>query len=443
MQTALLQSIIQPTLTRPHHADGWTMNAGGRPADVAQPNNAVLTDEAERLLGGRTRDIRLSPELYAAFRDRSFKQTSKIVRSWMSWVIFIDVIALGSNLVLLSHEATMAMLLPAAFIPPAALSVHWLWGKSRPVRLLDYGLLAGLVVILAAVGMMGVTAGGEFHERYLSVMLFVAVSAIIIFNVSMAVPILLATAAMVIYLVLQLLNPALTPSSAISAFLFFSSGVVAMVVARHTITILAHRTFLLELRDAGRARELIEMNGRLEALSKTDPLTNLPNRRSMDEILSSLTATPKDQAAGTAVLMCDIDYFKRLNDHLGHAEGDRCLVAVSRALAETLRPDRDHVARFGGEEFLVVLRDVTSSQAVAVAERLRNRVAALKLPNPRSPIGRTVTISIGVAVSRGGQAGSWQSLVAEADRALYAAKAEGRNRVVMLDEAQGRRDAVA
>jgi diguanylate cyclase (GGDEF)-like protein len=410
---------------------------------VTQTSHAELTEEAEGLLGGRTRDIRLSPQLYAAFRERSFKQTSKIVRSWMSWVIFIDVIALGSNLVLLSHEATMAMLLPAAFIPPAALVVHWLWAKSRPARLLDYGLLAGLVVILAAVGMMGVAAGGEFHERYLSVMLFVAVSAIIIFNVSMAVPILLAAAAMVIYLVLQLFNPALTASSAISAFLFFSSGVAAMVVARHTITILAHRTFLLELRDAGRARELIAVNRRLDALSKTDPLTNLPNRRSMDEILSRLAAAPKEQAAGTAVLMCDIDYFKRLNDHLGHAEGDRCLVSVSRALAETLRPDRDHVARFGGEEFLVVLKGVTASQALAVAERLRNRVAALKLPNPKSPIGGTVTVSIGVAVSGGGFAGSWQHLLAEADRALYAAKAEGRNRVVRLDDTRGRRDAVA
>lgn len=410
---------------------------------MAQLNHTDLTEEAERLLGGRTRDIRLSRELYAAFRERSFKQTSKIVRSWMSWVIFIDVIALGSNLILLSHQATMAMLLPAAFIPPAALAVYWLWGKNRSARLLDYGLLAGLVVILAAVGMMGVAAGGEYHERCLSVMLFVAVSAIIIFNVSMAVPILLAASSMVIYLVLQLLNPALTVSSAVSAFLFFSCGVAAMVVARHTITILAHRTFLLELRDAGRARELIEMNKRLDALSKTDPLTSLPNRRSMDEILSGLATAPKGQAAGTAVLMCDIDYFKRLNDHLGHAEGDRCLVSVGRALAETLRPDRDHVARFGGEEFLVVLKGVTASQAVAVAERLRNRVAALKLPNPKSPIGRTVTISIGVAVSGDGHARSWQTLIAEADRALYAAKAEGRNRVIMLDEARGPRDAVA
>ncbi len=410
---------------------------------MAQLNHADLADEAKRLLGGRTRDIRLSPELYAAFRERSFKQTSKIVRSWMSWVIFLDLIALCANLLLLPHDATTAMMLPAAFIPPAAVAVYWLWGKDRPARFLDFGLLAGLVVILAAVGMMGVAAGDEFHERYLSVMLFVAVSAIIIFNVSMAVPILLAASSMVIYLVLQLINPALTATSAISAFLFFAGGVAAMVVARHTITILAHRTFLLELRDAGRARELLEMNRRLDALSKTDPLTSLPNRRSMDEILASLATEPREQAAGIAVLMCDIDYFKRLNDHLGHAEGDRCLVSVSRALADTLRPDRDHVARFGGEEFLVVLKGVTPSQAVAVAERLRNRVAALKLPNPKSPIGRTVTISIGVAVSAGGQAGSWQTLVAEADRALYAAKAEGRNRVIMLDETRGRRDAVA
>ena len=403
--------------------------------NVPNTANTALVEEAERLLGGRTRDIRLSRALRTAFRDRSFKQTSKIVRSWMSWVIFLDVIAIVSNLVLLPYDAVVAMIVPAAFIPPAALVVHWIWSRRRPDWALDYGLLAGLVAILLAVSMMGVAAGGEFQERYLSVMLFVAVSAIIIFNVSMQVPVLVAGAGMAIYLAVQVLNPAVSLYSTISAFLFFSSGIAAVVVARRTITILAHRTFLLELRDAGRARELIEMNRRLETLSKTDPLTGLPNRRYMDETLNALGAVSRE-AGAMAVLMCDIDYFKRLNDQLGHAEGDRCLVSVSRALAETLRPDRDHVARFGGEEFLVVLRGVTPSQAVAVAERLRNRVAALKLPNPKSPVGGTVTISIGVAVAEVGGADLTSHLIAKADKALYAAKAGGRNRVTLYDKTQ-------
>ena len=410
---------------------------------MPRTTDILLIAEAEWLLGGRTRDIRLSPGLMRAFRDRSFKQTSKIVRSWMIWVVVLDIMAMGTNLLLLPNEAAIAMLVPAAVIPPSALLVHQIWRRRRPDWLLDYGLLAGLITILIAVGMMGMSAGGEFQERYLSVMLFVAVSAIIIFNVPMKIPVVVAVAGMAVYLVFQLVNPALTVSSTISAFLFFASGIAAMVVARRTITILAHRTFLLELRDAGRAQELITINARLETLSKTDALTGLPNRRYMDETLASLAAAPGARDTAMAVLLCDIDYFKRLNDHLGHAEGDRCLVSVGRVIAETLRPNQDHLARIGGEEFMVVLLGVTPAQALAVAEQLRQRVAALRLPNPKSPLGGIATISIGVAVKGQGVVRTMQELTIEADEALYAAKAKGRNGVALSPKARPSRRAVA
>lgn len=410
---------------------------------MPRTTDILLIAEAEWLLGGRTRDIRLSPGLMRAFRDRSFKQTSKIVRSWMIWVVVLDIMAMGTNLLLLPNEAAIAMLVPAAVIPPSALLVRQIWRRRRPDWLLDYGLLAGLITILIAVGMMGMSAGGEFQERYLSVMLFVAVSAIIIFNVPMKIPVVVAVAGMAVYLVFQLVNPALTVSSTISAFLFFASGIAAMVVARRTITILAHRTFLLELRDAGRAQELITINARLETLSKTDALTGLPNRRYMDETLASLAAAPGARDTAMAVLLCDIDYFKRLNDHLGHAEGDRCLVSVGRVIAETLRPNQDHLARIGGEEFMVVLLGVTPAQALAVAEQLRQRVAALRLPNPKSPLGGIATISIGVAVKGQGVVRTMQELTIEADEALYAAKAKGRNGVALSPKARPSRRAVA
>lgn len=410
---------------------------------MPRATNTLLIAEAERLLGGRTRDIRLSPELMRAFRDRSFKQTSKIVRSWMIWVILLDILAMGTNLLLLPREAAVAMLPPAAFIPPAALLVHRIWRRRRPDWVLDYGLLTGLIVILVAVGMMGMLAGGEFQERYLSVMLFVAISAIIIFNAPLKIPVIVAVSCMAIYLVLQLLNPALSAYSTVSAFLFFASGIAAMVVARRTITILAQRTFLLEVRDADRAQELITINARLERLSKTDALTGLPNRRYMDETLASLSAVPQERETAIAVLLCDIDYFKRLNDHLGHAEGDRCLVSIGRVIAEALRPSQDHLARIGGEEFLVVLPGVTPAQAVAIAERLRQRVAALGLPNPKSPIGGIATISVGVAAKGAGAVGTMEQLTVEADEALYAAKAKGRNRVELSAKAHPSSKAVA
>ena len=98
------------------------------------------------------------------------------------------------------------------------------------------------------------------------------------------------------------------------------------------------------------------------------------------------------------MLMCDIDDFKKLNDHLGHAEGDRCLVEVARIIQDSVRRDCDHVARYGGEEFLVLLVGVGKEEALSVAERIRESVEAAAIPNPASRVSRHVTLSIGVAV---------------------------------------------
>ncbi|MCY1301287.1 putative diguanylate cyclase DgcT [compost metagenome] len=130
--------------------------------------------------------------------------------------------------------------------------------------------------------------------------------------------------------------------------------------------------------------------------------------------------------------MCDIDHFKQLNDSLGHAEGDRCLVKVAGIIQSCLRDDRDQVARYGGEEFLILLRDANQEDGVSVAERIRRRVEAASLPNPRSTVGAYVTVSIGLAVLNHGDATvSSEGLQRQADEALYEAKKNGRNQVII------------
>ena len=132
------------------------------------------------------------------------------------------------------------------------------------------------------------------------------------------------------------------------------------------------------------------------------------------------------------MLMCDIDDFKKLNDHLGHAEGDRCLVEIASIIQESVRRDRDHVARYGGEEFLVLLPGVDEEEAISVAERIRKSVEAAAFPNPASRVSRQVTISIGVAVqAQADDATSPEQLQRQADAALYRAKQTGRNRVLL------------
>jgi diguanylate cyclase (GGDEF)-like protein len=161
-----------------------------------------------------------------------------------------------------------------------------------------------------------------------------------------------------------------------------------------------------------------------EARASTDALTGLPNRRYFDEFCGLLARRRRaDDAVG--VLMIDIDHFKNLNDTFGHATGDEVLRAVAGAIVAAVRED-DVPARFGGEEFVVLLRNPGMDVAVDVGERVRTAVAGLDLGRLAVP---EITVSVGVAVSRHADQ-PIDDLVERADQALYRAKRAGRNRVI-------------
>lgn len=199
-----------------------------------------------------------------------------------------------------------------------------------------------------------------------------------------------------------------------------------------------HRRTEAELRRAKRALE--KANLRLRHLALVDDLTGLANRRQADSRLSSETARAGRDGTPLAMLMIDIDWFKAFNDTLGHPAGDDCLRRTAQAIAESARRPGDLCARWGGEEFAAVLPRTDLRGAREVAKRILRRVRALALPHPGSPMGR-LTVSVGAA-SLIPERGSTRpdDLVALADRALYRAKANGRNTVVCSDDA-GRGDA--
>jgi diguanylate cyclase (GGDEF)-like protein len=418
--------------TKRNPADSEPVQASSRkPLGRLSP---LIVEEVERLLGGRTRDIRLKGELAKLFRERSWPQTAKIVRAWMIWVILLDILTLGLNAILLPADTVMSMFLPASLLPPAALLSASVFLRPRPLWLQGAFLLFGIFLILLSVALVGVSAGGEFYERHLTIMLFVAVTAIIIFPVPLSWGMTIGTFALGLYLLFQLRNPNIEAGSGLAGALFFSCGVAATLVARRTATILAHKTFLLELRDRSRLADLTEANTRLELLARTDPLTGVANRRSMMETLHHFWNEDTIQTSGAAMLMCDIDDFKTLNDNLGHAEGDRCLVKVAGIIQSSMRDERDQVARYGGEEFLVFLPGSDEHEAEAIAERIRSRVEAASLGNPASRVAPYVTLSIGVAATVPGiPTASAEELQHQADAALYLAKTTGRNRVVVHD----------
>jgi diguanylate cyclase (GGDEF)-like protein len=391
-----------------------------------------ITAQVEALLSRRTRDIRLVGRINTLFRERVWSQTAKTIRAWMIWVAFLDVLTLALYMLLLPRPVALSMLLPGAIIPPVVIAVVLIWRKPRAPWLQGATLIAGMFLILLSVALVGATAGGEFYERHLNIMLFVTITATIIFSIPLAWTVTISALALGLYLAFQLQNPELAIGSAVAATLFFASGVFATVAARRTMTILAQKTFLLELRDRHRVAELAAANDQLKLLARTDPLTGLANRRWMTETLDQLWSGRKKIRGGAAMLMCDIDEFKMLNDRLGHGEGDRCLVKVAGIIQANVRYDRDHVARYGGEEFLVLLPGVSEQEAVAAAERIRESVEAAALPNPASRVSPHVTMSIGVAVQSPAEVdASPEQLQRQADAALYLAKQAGRNRVLL------------
>jgi diguanylate cyclase (GGDEF)-like protein len=166
----------------------------------------------------------------------------------------------------------------------------------------------------------------------------------------------------------------------------------------------------------------------LERLSTTDQLTGLYNRRSMEETLAMELNRADRYDEGGAVLLADIDHFKAINDNLGHPEGDRVLREAAQLLAGTVR-STDIVARWGGEEFLILLPRVDSAGAAATAEKLRAACAEARLvPDPPAGIEPVGTISVGVAPY--GVGSTADAVIREADANLYLAKQQGRNRVV-------------
>lgn len=179
-----------------------------------------------------------------------------------------------------------------------------------------------------------------------------------------------------------------------------------------------------------RAR-LVQQLAETEQASYTDALTGVANRRSFERILNAAVTDARNRHEPLSLVMLDIDRFKTFNDQFGHETGDMVLRLVARTIGGALR-DGDTIARFGGEEFVVVLPSVDRDTATKVAERLRYTLEAREVTNRRSGVNYgTVTASFGVASLRS-EDGSLD-LLRRADRAMYAAKANGRNRVETAD----------
>lgn len=189
------------------------------------------------------------------------------------------------------------------------------------------------------------------------------------------------------------------------------------------------QTEMVQAEVDSRTRELRTANDKLEQLSRIDSLTEVANRRFFNETLLCEWRRAAREKRSLAILMIDVDYFKRFNDHYGHLQGDECLQMVAQALMTAVRRGGDLVARYGGEEFAVVLPNA-GEEAMSVAERCRAAVAALNVTHEKSEGTGYVTVSIGMSSVIPSGSMAPEDLLDSADKALYSAKDGGRNKVI-------------
>lgn len=169
----------------------------------------------------------------------------------------------------------------------------------------------------------------------------------------------------------------------------------------------------------------------LEMYANIDGLTNIPNRRSFDRNLADEWSHAQRKGRTMGLILLDIDYFKQYNDHYGHAIGDSCLKRVAGCIQLLARRSSDHVARFGGEEFAILVRDCERNDIKLLAEKVRAGVQRLNIPHAKSSIGSEVTVSLGGAVMVPYRDDAPNTLIVAADENLYKAKKRGRNQSVV------------
>jgi diguanylate cyclase (GGDEF)-like protein len=210
-------------------------------------------------------------------------------------------------------------------------------------------------------------------------------------------------------------------------WLLWLLAAVALVLA--VVVWIARRFYHINWRLRLQLEENQRLQEELRALTFIDPLTGLHNRRHFDVVCATEWERARRGRKPLAVMFIDVDYFKPYNDHHGHRAGDDCIAAVGNAIGRSLQRPADLAARYGGDEFVVLLPDTDIQGALDVARRVVSAIGALDIPHRGSPFGR-VTSSIGVAQLVPGTNHTSEELLECADRALYSAKRAGRNGVV-------------
>ncbi|OWV75756.1 diguanylate cyclase [Rhizobium sp. R339] len=391
------------------HVLAETAVAATRPTLSSEQLRRIYSKESESGRKSATRKgLWIAVAAYLAYSFTDYLFIGDVVQYTIAGRLAVGVTALCLLELLLYRKAKADTVDMAAAVSVLAAYLVWLLtGQMTTVRdAFSYYMVFG------AIFMMSVNL---FFSFRFPVALAASATNVLIF-----------IGALYLFVPMVLLHKLILGAFCISCFIFTSYVNLQLNRERYKVFLNALEAGLQQAAADERGKALLH-------LSNTDSLTGLENRRAIDQRLRDHWQRWQDQRAPFAVLLIDVDHFKRYNDCYGHQEGDRCLVAVSQLLQNVALSHDAIIGRYGGEEFIVITPMPNPERAAELAEAMCAAVRALAWPHEHRRDGTTViTVSVGVSYTRD-QTKQVDKVIHEADRALYAAKATGRNTLRVFD----------
>jgi diguanylate cyclase (GGDEF)-like protein len=363
----------------------------------------------------------LPPDIQDMYRNAMRRTGRRNTFSFFMIVAVINLLNVGFDFFMVPRDVLVIGVSIRLLISVIFAAAAWLSGRDRLIR---FEPLIAIIPCLSTILLAGTTSllSGDpiLLERYMTNAMVMVLSATFFLFIDTKYACWLGGLALLILSGFIIASNISLVAAKAQIIFFYAGAESAILWGRYILNLYRIRLFLLNKRDDLRNAAALRDNAILSREAFTDPLTNAANRRAFSQAIRGLIDS-KRRLRPLSLCMIDIDHFKELNDSTGHMAGDLALRAVAAAISDHIRGKSDLLARFGGDEFLLLLADTGTAEAVEIAERIRGAIEVLELPNG-------VTVSIGVAGVVGRQI-TIEALLTEADGALYRAKQAGRNRV--------------
>ena len=385
----------------------------------------------ERELQKRTISLRFPPQLEKTFRKYHFQNTLGFIKfSLILGFLFFIGFAPLDYLVYPSSYLKLWFIRLVIGVPALLLSLIILQRARRDEVIQATYSLAILTVGMGSILML-LTTSHDITQKYYAGLIITVYYGYVVSGMRFWYATFAGSSITAAYTATALAFFKPAPQFLATNLFFLAAANFTGMLGNFLLEVSKRKDFLQSALLSFQRRRLEAANRKLKRLSDTDALTGLANRRYLEKFLQREWQHAMRYSYPISVLMIDIDFFKNYNDGLGHQAGDRCLQRLAELLKSFERRPGDLAARFGGEEFVIVLSGTDEAGAEKIAEEIRKGVLALKISHPSSEVSAYVSVSIGGASVIPSMEGSKEGLIELADRAMYRAKELGRNQSVI------------